>query len=203
MSTIWASGAIVSITPRQIGAGPSGPKSVRKLMKGRGMAAMVAERPGSSAADARGAAPPETSKRRLEEGRRRFEECAATAGGGTTSRRVDSGCRLAAPSPPDASVDRRARLAEVAGSVHLAKEEELIDLAERPVRLADLDPGHESGQVGGLVRRQAPKDEIAVGRPGWESRARGLAGGFRRGGDGRPRHARGDRRGNRPRARAA
>ena len=35
MSTIWASGAIPIITPRQIAAAASGPKSVRKLMNGR------------------------------------------------------------------------------------------------------------------------------------------------------------------------
>src|SRR5438309_5096793 len=74
MSTIWASGAIVSITPRQIGAGPSGPKSVRKLRNGLGMAAMVAERSRTPGRDARTATGPEsdrtaeTSKRRLEEG---------------------------------------------------------------------------------------------------------------------------------------
>jgi hypothetical protein len=41
-STMLASGAIPNITPRQMGAGPSGPKSVRNEMNGRDTPPMVA-----------------------------------------------------------------------------------------------------------------------------------------------------------------
>jgi hypothetical protein len=38
-------------------------------------------------------------------------------------------------------VDPVARFGELAGAVHLAEEEELVDLLERPVRLTDRDAG--------------------------------------------------------------
>src|SRR5262245_18190730 len=100
---------------------------------------------------ATGPVPPgtETPKRRLEEGRRRF---------GGESR--DDG--RVVPSPPWAEVGqerirsgsvqgRIARFGEVAGAAHLAKEEQLVDLGDGPVRLADRDAGEIGGLVGGLV----------------------------------------------------
>src|SRR4051794_19594031 len=42
-----------------------------------------------------------------------------------------------------------ARLGEVTASVHLAKEEELVDLAEGPMRLAEADSGEPGRQIGG------------------------------------------------------
>ena len=48
----------------------------------------------------------------------------------------------------------------------LAQEQQLIDLAEGPVDLRDRDAAQEGGQVGGLVRREAPAHEEAIGRAG-------------------------------------
>lgn len=99
----------------------------------------------------------------------------------------------------DGSVDPVGSLAEMAGAVHLAEEEELVDLAEGPARVADLDPGQPGGEVGRLVRRQSPADQAAVRRPGWELRRRLRADRRARGGGGRPRLAHGGRRERRPR----
>src|SRR3990170_4399313 len=57
MSMIWASRAIERMTPRQIAGADSGPKSVRKLMTGRSMAADGTEAPGIGSSDRRRRAP--------------------------------------------------------------------------------------------------------------------------------------------------
>jgi hypothetical protein len=74
-----------------------------------------------------------------------------TSGGGIDDGRRDS------PSLPDetGSVGRGdppISLAESAGPLELAQEEQLVDLTERPMRAVERDPAHECGQVGGLVR---------------------------------------------------
>src|SRR2546425_11448044 len=97
------------------------------------------------------------------------------------------------------SVDRVVRFGEVAGSVHLTQEEQLVDLAKGPVRSADADAGEIGGEVGSLVRRQPPDDQIAVGRAGSQLRSRRLAGARARGDGARPRPGPGGRPPNRPR----
>src|SRR3990172_13086987 len=77
MSMIWASRAIERMTPRQIAGADSGPKSVRKLMTGRSMAADGTEAPGIGSSDRRAPGP---------------ESEAAPGGGG---RRFGLGCRSA------------------------------------------------------------------------------------------------------------
>ena len=56
--------------------------------------------------------------------------------------------------------------AKSAGLPHFAKEEELVDLLESPVSVADGDPRHEGREVGRLVRRHPLQQEVTVGRPG-------------------------------------
>ena len=88
------------------------------------------------------------------------------------------------------------RQAEVARLLHPPQEQQLVDLAERPVRLGDRDARHERGQVCGLVRLHSFHEEVAIGRPGCQAGCRRL--GRRRGGD-RSRPGRGGHRERRPR----
>ena len=84
--------------------------------------------------------------------------------------------------------------AKTTGLPHLAKEEELVDLLESPVRVADGDPRHEGREVGCLVRRHPLQQEVTVSRPGGH-RSRSLRLELRGRCDGaRPRHGRGGRR---------
>jgi hypothetical protein len=132
----------------------------------------------------------------LSEVRRRFGGRVAMAGGGNAIVTGYSGwSRLAG----DGSGGRFVRIRELTRPVHLAEEEQLIDLLQRPAGLADADPGHPAGQLGGLVRRQAPDDQVAVGRSGGQLRGRGVARCPAPGGGGRPRRGPGDPREDRRR----
>jgi len=93
---------------------------------------------------------------------------------------------------------RSVRAAEATGLLHLAKEEEKVDLLERPVGLADRDARQVGREVGRLFRRHAPQQETAVGRSGGQARPdRWRRHRGRRVGD-RPRHGPGGRREDRP-----
>ena len=133
-------------------------------------------------------------KRRLEEARRRFgrdprwrEEGNAAAG--------IFGCRGREPRV-SAPVARSA--AEAAGPLHLAKEEKLVDLLERPVGVADRDARQVGRQVGRLVRRHALEQERPVGRPRGQDPAGSPGWARGQGVGGRPRRDRGGRREHRP-----
>src|SRR4029077_1674628 len=78
MSTIWTSGAIESMTPRQIAGADSGPKSVRKEMTGRSIVRRW-YRSGMN------------PKRRPEEVGAASEDFPAERGGPSAGRWVDSG----------------------------------------------------------------------------------------------------------------
>jgi hypothetical protein len=91
------------------------------------------------------------------------------------------------------------RAAEATRLLHLAKEEELVDLLERPVCLADRDAGHECRQVGCLFRSHPLQQEVSIRRAGCQ-RSLCLRLELRgRSDDVRPRHAHGGRREDRPR----
>jgi hypothetical protein len=75
-------------------------------------------------------------------------------------------CRVGAVGPASvgsgsASVER----AEPTRPGQFTKEEQLVDLADRPADLVDRDAAHEGGQRGRLVGGQAAADEQAIGRP--------------------------------------
>ena len=137
---MFASGQMRNITPRQT-AGAAGPKSVRKVMTGR----------------IRGWYPTaDKPKRRREEARRRFgrdDRC----GGEEGPPDRPGGCEVSAGGAPPRPSART-------GPCGPAREEQqLVDLAERPVHVGDRDPAQEGGQVGRLVRRESLHLQQAVG----------------------------------------
>ena len=91
---------------------------------------------------------PDVPKRRREEARRRFDGLAGATGGGIRrpGRWKRGSVRAGWPS---------VHPAEPPGPPEFTQEEELIDLAKRPVRALDRDAAHERRQVGGFLRRQS------------------------------------------------
>jgi hypothetical protein len=86
---------------------------------------------------------------------------------------------------------------EPAVARHLPEEDQLVHLSDRPVGVTDRDAGEIRREVSGLVRRQTPHDQLAVGRLDGLFRQRRRSR-RRRGVDVRPRRDRGGRRGASP-----
>ena len=155
-SRIRASAAIDQITPRQMAGAVSPPKSVRNEMNGPAIARWYAC---------------ETRVRGRVHGsiQRPGHAEAAPGGGSAPLRRFgrDGGRRESPPRPGRCGSGRPVGPsvggAEPAGPLELAKEEQLVDLAQRPVRLVDRDPRQVGGQGRGFVRGEAPADQAPVG----------------------------------------
>jgi hypothetical protein len=127
-------------------------------MHGPGTRAMVSE---SKAEDAMRR--PENPKRRREEARRRFGWIRV---GGRRENAAAGNIRLSEADEASGLVRRCFGAAiEATGSLHLAEEEKLIDLAERPMGLADRNARHVGRQVGRLIRRHALQQQRSIRRP--------------------------------------
>src|SRR3990172_3545844 len=155
MSTIGASGAIESTTPRQIAGARSAPKSVRKLMTGRSMARDRSDEPRIGPgirSGARRRRAPLRSWLPVGGGGPQAGECGGPSGGSDPGGQRD--------------VDEAVVGAEAAGSAELAQEEQAIDVGEAPgPARPDLDAGQVGSQVGRLAGREATDEERPIGRP--------------------------------------
>src|SRR6185369_16393696 len=97
---------------------------------------------------------PDKPKRRREEARRRFGRSIATGEEGPVAIRWNRGS--VRPFLRPVGVAEAARLA------HRPKEQQLVDLLERPARVARREAADEGGQVGRLSRRQTLHEQEAI-----------------------------------------
>src|SRR3990172_5153309 len=154
MSTIWASGAIESTTPRQIAGARSAPKSVRKLMTGRSMARDRSDEPRIGPGIRSGA------RRR----RAPLRSWLPVGGGGPQAGECSAWRSGRDGSGRHGGVGEAVVGTEAAGPAELAQEEQAIDVGEAPgAAAADLDPGEIPRDVGGLTGREAAHAQCSIG----------------------------------------